>query len=82
MLAGALIGWGERTSRCRRLRAVAPDLLAIVAGAAALLVWAGTGGVVHLAISPAGDPLCGSRSRSALCELAALTLFLGWAGRE
>jgi uncharacterized membrane protein SpoIIM required for sporulation len=41
ILAGALIGWGGRTTRSDRLRAVAPDLFAIVAGAAVMLVWAG-----------------------------------------
>ena len=57
MLAGALIGWGERTSRADRLRAVAHDLLAIALGAAA---HAGVGrhrGSVRLAVSPAGAAL-------------------------
>jgi uncharacterized membrane protein SpoIIM required for sporulation len=40
-LAGALIGWGERRTRTERLREVAPDLLALAAGAGVLLVWAG-----------------------------------------
>lgn len=81
VLASALIGWGDRTSRSRRLRAVAPDLLAIVAGAAALLVWAGT---VESFISQYHQPVIPYAVKIAfgLCELAALTLFLGWAGRE
>jgi uncharacterized membrane protein SpoIIM required for sporulation len=81
VLAGALLGWGDRTSRSRRLRAVAPDLVAIVAGAAALLVWAGT---VESFISQYHQPVIPYAAKIAfgLCELAALTLFLGWAGRE
>jgi uncharacterized membrane protein SpoIIM required for sporulation len=81
VLAGALIGWGEHTSRSQRLRAVARDLVAIVAGAAALLVWAGT---VESFISQYHQPVIPYAVKIAfgLCELAALVLFLGWAGRE
>jgi uncharacterized membrane protein SpoIIM required for sporulation len=81
VLAGALIGWGDQTSRSRRLRAVARDLLAIVAGAAALLVWAG---MVESFISQYHQPVIPDAVKIAfgLCELTALTFFLGWAGRE
>ena len=81
ILAGALIGWGGRTSRPDRLRAVAPDLFAIVAGAAAMLVWAG---MVEAFISQYHKPVVPYELKIAfgVCELVALTAFLGWAGRE
>ena len=81
MLAGALIGWGGRTSRTERLRAVSPDLFAIVAGAAAMLVWAG---MVEAFISQYHKPVVpyGLKIAFGVCELAALSAFLGWAGRE
>ena len=81
ILAGALIGWGGRTSRPDRLRAVAPDLFAIVAGAAVMLVWAG---MVEAFISQYHKPVIpyGLKIAFGACELVALTAFLGWAGRE
>jgi uncharacterized membrane protein SpoIIM required for sporulation len=81
ILAGALIGWGGRTSRSDRLRAVAPDLFAIIAGAAAMLVWAG---MVEAFISQYHQPVVpyGLKIAFGACELVALTAFLGWAGRE
>jgi uncharacterized membrane protein SpoIIM required for sporulation len=41
ILAGALIGWGDRTQLRERMGAVSKDLLTIAGGAAVLLVWAG-----------------------------------------
>jgi len=81
MLAGALIGWGGRTTRPDRLRAIAPDLFAIVAGAAVMLVWAG---MVEAFISQYHQPVIpyGLKITFGVCELAALSAFLGWAGRE
>jgi uncharacterized membrane protein SpoIIM required for sporulation len=81
ILAGALIGWGGRTSRSDRLRAIAPDLFAIVAGAAVMLVWAG---MVEAFISQYHKPVVpyGLKIAFGACELAALTAYLGWAGRE
>ncbi len=81
MLAGALIGWGDRTPRSERLRAVAPDLVTIVCGAAVLLVWAGT---VESFVSQYHQPVIpyGLKIAFGLCEMAALALHLGWAGRE
>ena len=81
ILAGALIGWGGRTSRSDRLRAVAPDLAAIIAGAAVMLVWAG---MVEAFISQYHKPVIPYSLKIALgaCQLAALSAFLGWAGRE
>jgi uncharacterized membrane protein SpoIIM required for sporulation len=81
ILASALIGWGGRTTRSERLRAVAPDLFAIVAGAAGMLVWAGT---VEAFISQYHQPVLpyGLKIAFGACELVALSAFLGWAGRE
>jgi len=81
ILAGALIGWGGRTTRSERLRAIAPDLFAIVAGAACMLVWAG---MVEAFISQYHKPVIpyGLKIAFGACELAALSAYLGWAGRE
>lgn len=81
ILAGALIGWGDRTPRAERLRAVVKDLVTIVCGAGALLIWAGT---VEAFVSQYHQPVIpyGLKIGFGVCELAALALFLGWAGRE
>ncbi len=81
ILAGTLIGWGGRTSRAERLRAAAPDLFTIMAGAAVMLVWAGT---MESFVSQYHQPAIPYSLKIAfgLCELAGLTIFLGWAGRE
>ena len=81
MLAGALIGWGDRTARVDRLRAIAADLVAIVVGAGVLLIWAGT---VESFVSQYHQPVLPYALKIAfgICELAALSFFLGWAGRE
>jgi uncharacterized membrane protein SpoIIM required for sporulation len=81
ILAGALIGWGGRTPRRERLRAIAPDLLAIIGGAAVMLVWAG---LVEAFISQYHRPVLpyGMKIGFGVCELIALTAFLGWGGRE
>lgn len=81
ILASALIGWGGRTTRSDRLRAVAPDVFAIVAGAAVMLVWAGS---IEAFVSQYHRPVLpyGLKIALGVCELAALTAFLAWAGRE
>jgi uncharacterized membrane protein SpoIIM required for sporulation len=81
MLASALIGWGESTTRSQRLRAIGRDLFAIVAGAAALLIWAG---IVEAFISQYHQPVIPYSLKIAfgLCELVALAGFFGWAGRK
>lgn len=81
ILAGALIGWGDRTPRAARFRAIAHDLFAIVGGAAVLLVWAG---LVEALISQYHQPVLSYSLKIAfgLCELAALATFLAWAGRQ
>ena len=81
ILAGALIGWGDRTPRVQRLRAVAPDLVAIVSGAGLMLIWAGS---VEAFVSQYHQPVIpyGLKIAFGICELAALSFFLGWVGRE
>ena len=81
ILAGALIGWGDRTPRIQRLRAVTPDLVAIVAGAGVLLIWAG---IVEAFVSQYHQPVIpyGLKIAFGVCELAALSLYLGRVGRE
>jgi uncharacterized membrane protein SpoIIM required for sporulation len=80
VLAGALIGWGERASRADRLRSVARDLLVIGLGAAALLVWAG---LVEAFVSQYHQPVLPYSLKIAfgLLELAALSIYLARAGR-
>jgi uncharacterized membrane protein SpoIIM required for sporulation len=81
ILAGALIGWGGRATRSERLRAVSHDLFAIIAGAACMLVWAGT---IESFVSQYHQPVLPYSLKIAFgcCELAALTFFLTLAGRE
>jgi uncharacterized membrane protein SpoIIM required for sporulation len=81
VLAGALIGWGDRTPRVERLRAVAADLVALVSGAGVLLIWAGA---VEAFVSQYHQPVIpyGLKIAFGLCELAALSFYLGWVGRE
>ena len=60
---------------------MAPDLFAIIAGAAVMLIWAGT---VEAFISQYHKPVIpyGLKIAFGVCEVVALTAFLGWAGRE
>jgi uncharacterized membrane protein SpoIIM required for sporulation len=80
ILAGALIGWGGRTTRTERLRAVAHDLLAIALGAAAMLVWAG---IVEAFVSQYHQPVLPYSLKIAfgILEMAALSIFLSRVGR-
>src|SRR6185369_13110264 len=81
ILAGALIGWGSHRSRAERFRMVGSDLFAIVAGAGGLLVWAG---IVEAFISQYHQPVIpySLKIGFGICEILALTAFLGRAGRE
>jgi len=81
VLASALIGWGDRTPRIERLRAVAHDLFAIIGGAACLLVWAG---LMESFVSQYHQPVIPYALKIGFgcCELIALAAFLGWGGRE
>jgi len=79
LMAGALIGWGSRTTRRQRLREVAPDLTTIIFGAGVLLVWAG---VVESFLSQYHQPVIPYALKIAFgaAELGALTLFLARSG--
>jgi uncharacterized membrane protein SpoIIM required for sporulation len=81
VIASALIGWGERKSRADRLRAVAPDLFAIAAGAGVMLIWAG---IVESFISQYHKPVLPYELKIGfgVVESAALWLYLGLAGRR
>jgi uncharacterized membrane protein SpoIIM required for sporulation len=81
MLAGAMIGWGESSTRAERLRAIGRDLFAIVAGAAVLLVWAG---VVEAFVSQYHQPVLpySLKIGFGLVQLVALAAIFGWAGRR
>jgi uncharacterized membrane protein SpoIIM required for sporulation len=81
MLAGALIGWGNHAPRAERFRAIGHDLVAIVIGAAVMLVWAG---LVESFVSQYHQPVLpyALKIGFGVCELTALTAFLGWVGRE
>jgi hypothetical protein len=63
------------------LREASHDLFALIAGAAALLVWAGT---VEAFVSQYHQPTLPYALKIAFgCgELAALSAFLAWAGRK
>jgi uncharacterized membrane protein SpoIIM required for sporulation len=80
LLASALIGWQTRLSRRQRLRAIAPDVVTIIGGAAVLLVWAGC---VESFLSQYHQPVIPYALKIALgvVELTVLTLFLARAGR-
>ena len=41
LLGSAIVGWGQRAVFAQRMRAVMPDMLALLGGMAILLVWAG-----------------------------------------
>lgn len=81
VLAAALIGWGDRRTRADRFRAVAPDLIAITAGAGVMLVWAG---VVESFVSQYHQPVLPYSLKIGLgvAESAALWLYLFRAGRR
>jgi uncharacterized membrane protein SpoIIM required for sporulation len=79
MLAGALIGWGDRTPRRERMGAVSKDLLTIAGGASVLLVWAG---IVESFFSQYHEPVLPYAVKIAFgsVELFALFFFLMRAG--
>jgi uncharacterized membrane protein SpoIIM required for sporulation len=81
LIAGALIGWGSGETRAQRFRVISHDLFALIGGAAALLVWAG---LVEAFVSQYHQPVIPYSLKIAfgVCEIGALTLFLGAAGRE
>jgi uncharacterized membrane protein SpoIIM required for sporulation len=81
LLAGAMIGWRTREKRSARLRRVGPDLIALIAGAGILLVWAG---IVEAFFSQYHEPYLPYVLKIAfgVSELALLALFLSRAGSQ
>ena len=81
VIAHALIGWGSRENLRERMRAVAPDVVTIIGGAALLLVWAG---IVEAFFSQYHSPVLPYSVKIAFgsLELILLTLYLRFAGRQ
>jgi len=80
-LAGALIGWNDSEALRPRLRRVGPDLMALSAGIAVLLLWAG---FVESFLSQYHEPVIPYAVKIAFgaVEMVGLILFLGLAGRR
>ena len=80
VLASALIGWGESSTRRARLRSILPDVLTLAGGFGIMLVWAG---IVEAFISQYHYPVLpySWKISFGLVELTALVLFLARAGR-
>ena len=81
LLASALIGWGRRTTRRERLRAIGGDLVTLVSGVAVMLVWAG---LVEAFLSQYHRPVVpySLKIGFGVAELILLVLFLGRSGRS
>lgn len=81
VLAGALLGWGDRTPLGERFRQVRGGVLTLIAGVALLLVWAG---LVEATLSQVHEPALpyGAKIALGVVELAALAWFLAASGRE
>ena len=81
VIAYALIGWGDRTTRAERLRAVSIDVVTLAGGVAVLLVWAG---LVEAFVSQYHEPILpyGLKIAFGIIEATLLALFLSLAGRS
>jgi uncharacterized membrane protein SpoIIM required for sporulation len=81
VLAGALLGRGQRERVATRLREVMGDVVTLSFGAALLLVWAG---IVEAFFSQYHEPVLPFTVKIAfgLAEFAALTFYFARAGRE
>lgn len=80
VLAGALLGRGQRETLAARLRAAAPDVVTLCFGAALMLVWAG---IVEAFLSQYHEPVVPYSAKIAFggVELAALGWYFLAAGR-
>jgi uncharacterized membrane protein SpoIIM required for sporulation len=81
ILAGALIGWGQRISLKKRLRTIAPELVTLLCGLAIMLIWAG---IVEAFFSQYHEPVIPYNAKIifGLIELVALILFFGLLGKS
>lgn len=81
MIAGALIGWGQRNTMRARLRAITPDLTTLIFGVGIMLVWAG---LVEAFFSQYHEPVLPYAVKIAfgVTELVLLVLFLSRCGRK
>lgn len=81
VLGQALIGWGDRHSLSKRLRAIAPDLMTLIGGVAVMLVWAG---IIESFLSQYHQPVLPYAVKIAFgtVELIALMWFLGFSGKK
>ncbi len=81
VLARAVIGWGERVSLARRLRAIVPDLATLIGGVAVMLVWAG---IIEAFFSQYHAPILpyAVKITFGVIELGLLIAWLGYCGRE
>jgi len=81
ILAGALIGWGQRISLKKRLRTIAPELVTLLCGLAIMLIWAG---IVEALFSQYHEPIIPYNAKIifGVIELIALILFFGLSGKS
>lgn len=81
MLAGALIGWGNREPLTKRLRAVSADLVTLIFGVGLMLVWAG---FIESFLSQYHEPVIPYiyKILFGFVELTLLCLFLSRSGRK
>ena len=79
VLAGALIGWGNRVSLKARFREISGDLVTLIFGVAIMLVWAG---IVEAFLSQYHEPVIsyGLKIGFGTVEFLLLILFLGKSG--
>jgi uncharacterized membrane protein SpoIIM required for sporulation len=79
VVAHALVGWGDRSSRAERLRHISRDVMSLAGGVAILLVWAG---LVEAFVSQYHEPVVpyGMKIAFGLIEALLLTMFLARSG--
>ena len=81
MLGRAVIGWRDRRGLRSRLRALAPDLVTLIGGVGAMLVWAG---IIEAFFSQYHEPVLPYAVKIAfgLVQLLLLSVFLWRGGRK
>jgi uncharacterized membrane protein SpoIIM required for sporulation len=80
VLAGAMIGHGDRTPLVQRLRMILPDLMILIAGVAMMLVWAG---LIESFFSQYHEPVLPYwlKISFGVCELVLLIFYLSRSGK-